>query len=99
MGYSKQEYKFVRFIKSKNKRKKYSAILQNKKTKREVKVDFGAIKPDGTPYEQYKDSTGLGLYSKYNHNDKKRRDSYRARHKNDNLNEYSAGYFAWHFLW
>jgi hypothetical protein len=95
MGYSKQEYKFVRFVKSKNKRKKYSAILQNKKTKREVKVDFGAIKP----YEQYKDSTGLGLYSKYGHNDKKRRDSYRARHKNDNLQDYSACWFAWKYLW
>lgn len=99
MGYSKQEYKFIRFVRSKNKSKKYSAILQNKKTKRQVKVDFGSIKADGTPYEQYKDSTGLGLYSKYNHNDEKRRDRYKARHKNDNLNEYSAGYFAWKYLW
>ena len=94
MGYSKQEYKFVKFVKSKNPKKKYDAILQNKKTKREVRVPFGQI-----GYEQYNDKTGLGLYSKYDHKDKKRRDSYRARHKNDNLNEYSPGFFSWRFLW
>lgn len=99
MGYSRQEYKFVKFVRSKNKTKKYSAILENKKTKRQVKVNFGAIKPNGIPYEQYKDSTGLGLYSKYNTNDKERRDRYRARHRNDNLQDYSPGYFAWKFLW
>ena len=99
MGYSKEDYKFVKFIKSKNKLKKYSAILQNKKTKKEVKVDFGAIKPNGTPYSQYKDRTGLKIYSSYDNNDKTRMERYKKRHRNDNLNEYSPGYFAWKFLW
>jgi len=98
MGYSKQEYRFVRFEKSKNKTKKYTAIIQNKKTKREVKVNFGAIKTNGEPYSQYKDKA-LGIYSKYNHNDKERRARYKARHKNDNLHEFSAGYFAMKYLW
>ena len=56
--YKKSEYKFLRFEKSKRKGKKYDAVLQNKETKREVRVPFGAI-----GYQQWKDSTGLGLYS------------------------------------
>lgn len=48
-------------------------------------------------YQHYFDK--LGYYSNLNHNDKKRRDAYRARHKNDKLNELSAGYFSWHYLW
>ena len=99
MTYSKVDYKFVRFVKSDRKGKKYKAILKNKQTGREVGVHFGAIKPDGTPYEQYKDSTGLGLYTRYNHNDKQRRKRYHERHKKDNLTDYTPGYFAYHFLW
>ena len=94
VSYSKKDYKFLRFEKSHLKTKKYNAVLENRKTKREVRVPFGA-----SSYEQYKDSTGLGLYSSKNHNDKKRRASYRSRHKNDNLNDYSPGFFSWNFLW
>ena len=92
--YSKKDYTFLRFEKSKRAGKKYDAVLRNKKTKREVRVPFGSI-----TYQQYSDNTGLGLYSNKNHNDKKRRALYRARHKNDNLNDYSPGYFSWRFLW
>ena len=51
----------ISFIKSPLKGKKYRAIIGSKH------VDFGAIKPDGTPYEQYKDQ--IGLYSQYDHLD------------------------------
>lgn len=48
-------------------------------------------------YEQYHDK--IGHYSSKDHLDKKRRDNYRKRHAKDNLNELSAGYFSWHYLW
>lgn len=94
MGYPKKQYKLIGFERSHIKTKKYNAILLNKKTGRNVRVPFG-----GRGYEQYKDSTGLGLYSKYDHADKNRRRLYRARHKNDNLKDYGPGYFSWYYLW
>lgn len=87
-------YTFIRFEKSKNKTKKYDAILVNKKTGREKRVSFGAI-----PYEQYKDSTGLALYSNKNHNDKHRRELYRKRHRGEEKNRFSSGWFSWYYLW
>ena len=95
--YSKREYKFLRFEKSKRKGKKYDAILENKETKREVRVPFGAI-----GYEQYKDSTGLGLYSKDDHGDKNRKRLYRQRHSKEKPSfreYYSPGLFSWFRLW
>ena len=53
--YSKKDYKFVKFERSHLPAKKYNAVLQNKKTKRLVKVPFGA-----SAYEQFKDSTMSG---------------------------------------
>lgn len=100
--YSKKDYKFVKFEKSDKPDKKYKAILKNKTTGREVKIYFGGIKKDGTPYEQFKDSTGLGLYSKYDHNDKQRKARYRNRHSKEKpsfKDYYSAGYFSWYKLW
>jgi hypothetical protein len=69
-------------------------------------IHFGAI-VNGKPMGQFKDSTGLGLYSKYDHLDKKRRASYRARHKEIKLkngkpaylDKEQAAYYAWHLLW
>jgi len=93
--YSKAEYKLKGFEKAKAKHKKYTAILENKKTKKQVKINFGDIR-----YQQFKDTTGLGLYSNKNHGDKKRRASYRARHAKDIKDGfYSAGYFSMRFLW
>jgi hypothetical protein len=95
--YKKSEYKFVRFEKSKTKGKKYDAILQNRENKREVKVPFGAI-----GYQQYKDSTGLGLYTKDNHGDANRRRLYRSRHSKEKPSfreYYSPGFFSWYRLW
>jgi hypothetical protein len=92
--YPSSKYSFVKFEKAAG-TKKYNAILRNKETKREVKVGFGA-----KGYEHYKDKA-LGSYSSQNHGDAKRRASYRARHKGegDPSRKYSAGWFAWHYLW
>lgn len=97
-----QNWKFLRFEQSKRKDKKYDAILEHKhdfvlnKIKR---VPFGGIKSDGTPYEQYKDSTGLKLYSDYDHGDPNRRRLYQARHAKEKDNKFSSGYFSYFFLW
>jgi hypothetical protein len=87
----------LRFEKSKRKDKKYDAVLQNKQTNREVRVPFGAI-----GYEQFRDSTGLGLYTKDNHGDKNRKRNYRSRHSKEmaSFKEfYSPGFFAMRYLW
>ena len=102
MKYLKKDYKFLRFEKSDRKTSKYQAILQNKKTGNLVKVHFGGIKKNGIPYEQYRDKTGLGLYSEYDHNDNERRDRYRKRHAKDIStfkNYWSAGLFSYKYLW
>tara|TARA_R110002167_G_scaffold9170_7_gene41818 strand:+ start:3792 stop:4097 length:306 start_codon:yes stop_codon:yes gene_type:complete len=101
MKYLKNEYKFIKYEKSNKKDKKYIAILENKKTGRRVKIHFGGIKKDGTPYPQYKDKV-LGMYSKYDTNDKKRRELYRSRHSKEvpSFKDYwSAGYFSYKKLW
>jgi len=48
-------------------------------------------------YQQYIDL--IGYYKNLNHYDKNRRDNYRNRHKNDKLNELSAGFFSYYYLW
>ena len=58
------------FMKSANKNKKYSTIYNGKT------INFGDSK-----MEQYKDSTGLGLYTSKDHLDPVRRKSYLARAK------------------
>ena len=67
----------IKIIKATAKNKKYSAIVRNKTTKKERKISFGAI-----DYQQFKDSTPLGLYSSKNHGDKKRRKQYFQRFSN-----------------
>ena len=61
------------------KKSKYIAILKNKKTGEFKRIPFGGKYPDGTPYEHFKDQ--IGHYSKYDHNDEKRRDNWIKRHK------------------
>ena len=95
MYYSFEDYKFKSFEKSDVLNKKYNAILINTKTKKEIRVPFGDSR-----YGQYKDSTGLGLYSSKNTLDIEKKKLYRQRHANDLKDGfYSAGYFAWHYLW
>jgi hypothetical protein len=88
------EFKFIEFKKSKAKNKKYDAILQNKSTGSLKRVPFGDAR-----YEQYKDSTGVGLYSHLDHHDEKRRKQYRLRHHGEDKNKFSSGYFSMRYLW
>ena len=67
--------RIVRFEKSKNKKKKYTAYVKNIKTKKTRKIHFGA-----SDYEQYRDSTPLKLYKHKNHNSRKRMQNYFSRH-------------------
>ncbi len=69
--------------------KKYVAIKDG------TKVHFGHPK-----YQQWKDSTGLGLYSHLDHNDPKRRANFISRHNCNNItNKNSAQYLACKYLW
>ena len=89
------DYLLLGFEVSKNPNKKYDAILLNKNTSKTKRVGFGSRNP---LMEQYRDTTGLGVYSNLDHNDKKRLASYRARFKNDQP-KYSPNYFSWNYLW
>lgn len=82
--------KLLGFQVSNKKNKKYDAIMDN--NGRIKLISFGDKR-----YEHYFDK--LGHYSHLNHNDKERRRLYRLRHQNDNLDEYSPGFFSWHILW
>ena len=53
---------------------KYTAHIRNKKQKQNVSFI------SGRRYQQYKDRTGLGLYSHKNHNTRKRMQNYFSRH-------------------
>ena len=66
--------KILRFEKGPHK-KKYTAYIKNKETKKIRKIHFGA-----SDYQQYKDRTNLGIYKKKNHNDIKRMRRYYSRH-------------------
>jgi hypothetical protein len=89
-----ENYRFSKFEVSDLKNKKYNAVLINKSTGKEKRVSFGDKR-----YEQYKDSTGLGVYSSKNHLDKDRRARYRERHKGEENKKYSSGWFSWYYLW
>ena len=90
----------VEFKKSTRKYKKYAARTPSGKW-----VHFGNLK--GTATQQYKDITGLGLYSHLDHNDPKRRVAYRKRHgaiklksgKLAVLDPEQPAFYSWRFLW
>ena len=65
--------------------KKYTARIVHKKTRKIRHIHFGA-----KGYQQYKDSTPLGLYSSKNHGTKKRRDNYFSRHSGGIKNKKKA---------
>ena len=93
--YSKKEYKHLGFEKAKAKGKMYNALLKRVKDGKIIRVPFGA-----NTMENYHDKTGLNLYPQLIHGDKKRRASFRARHKGflkDGF--YSPGFFSFYFLW
>jgi hypothetical protein len=89
-----QNYKFIKFVKSKTKYKKYDVILKNKKNNKIKTIPFGDKR-----YQQYKDSTGLKLYSKLDHNDKNRRRLFRLRHAKTSKKKFSSSWFSYRFLW
>ena len=76
--------------------KKYMVVVNGKT------IHFGSLSN-----EQYKDTTGLGLYTHLNHNDEKRRASYLARAKGIKngqgrltwQDKNSANYFSVKYLW
>jgi hypothetical protein len=101
MRYLMTEYDFSHFEPSRRLNKKYNAVIQNKQTGRVVKIPFGDSR-----YEQYKDSTGLGLWSHKDHGDRVRRRAYESRHGQwdasdggDNTYYFSPAYFSWRYLW
>tara|TARA_R110000772_G_scaffold39410_1_gene92699 strand:+ start:165 stop:464 length:300 start_codon:yes stop_codon:yes gene_type:complete len=96
--YPKSQYKFVKFVKSSNPKKKYDAILKNKQTDREVKVSFGSRN-----MSQYQDRV-LGLYKSQDTKDKNRRRAFRSRfsglkQKQDWNTYYTPLSFAYRLLW
>ena len=80
---------------SKRQNKKYDVyiVLNRNPLNKKYIVSFGQ-----KGMEQYKDK--FGHYKDLDHNDKKRKDAYRSRHKNDNINDPNfAGYWSWNYLW
>ena len=95
MYISKSEYKLKGFERSNTKNKKYDAILIHNTNKKERRIAFGDSR-----YQQYKDTTGLKLYTTKDHGDTIRRNSYMKRHSGDiQTGKYSAGYFSMNYLW
>ena len=88
------QFRLVRFERSRTKNKKYDAIIEDRKTKRTQRVPFGQI-----GYAQYKDSTGLKLYSRLDHGDEERKKNYLARHEKTRHKKWSASWLSWQFLW
>ena len=58
--------------------KKYTATVKNNISKKIRKIHFG-----DQNYEQYKDRTKIGLYSKRNHGNKQRQKNYYTRHSGE----------------
>ena len=80
----------MEFKKSTRKNAKYMVVTPNGKT-----IHFGDKR-----YHQFKDTTGLGLYSDQNHNDVKRQQAYAARHKSSPINDKeSPAHYSWVYLW
>ena len=88
------QFRLVRFERSRTKNKKYDAIIEDRKTKRTQRVPFGQI-----GYAQYKDITGLKLYSRLDHGDEERKKNYLARHEKTRHKKWSASWLSWQFLW
>jgi hypothetical protein len=71
------------------------AILKHKDNDTKITIHFGDNR-----YQQYKDTTGLQVYTHKNHLNKQRRNRYRKRHSVYlKPGYYSAGYFSFYYLW
>lgn len=96
MRYARTDYTLVRFERSHLPNKKYDAVLRNRHTGKLTRIPFGDSR-----YEQFKDTTGLGLWSHKDHGDNVRRRAYWDRHRKDmDYNDiFTAGYFSKKYLW
>lgn len=95
MYLSQHDYTFLRFEKATAKDKKYNAVLQNNKTKREKRIPFGC-----SFMENYQDKTGLNLYPQLIHGDPVRRKAFQSRfHHLLKDGYYSAAYYSYYYLW
>ncbi len=88
-----QPVKLIGFSKSHLENKKYDAILVNKNSKKIKLVPFGS-----SSHQQYRDSTGLNLYSHLDHLDEKRKENYFKRFGKD-AKKYTPKYFSHKYLW
>ena len=88
------QFRLLRFERSRTKGKKYDAIIEDVKTKRTQRVPFGQI-----GYAQYFDSTGKKLYSRYDHKDPERRKNYLARHEKTRHKKFTPSWLSATFLW
>ena len=88
-----EEYKLIGFEISPQKYKKYNAILRHESGKLKY-IPFGDVR-----YQQFRDSTGLGVYSHLDHGDRKRQINYLKRHAKTSDNLYSSSYFSKNYLW
>ena len=95
MYYLKDEYILVGFERGTAKHKKYKALLEHKDSGKKISVHFGDVR-----YQQYRDSTGMGIYTHLNHGDPWRRAKYRMRHKKHVREDYySPSWFSYYYLW
>ena len=94
MDIKEDRFRHIRFERSKTRGKKYDSIIEDKITKRQQRVPFGDVN-----YQHYRDSTGLKLYSRLDHNDPKRRAAYKARHEKTRHKKFSSSWYADRFLW
>jgi hypothetical protein len=85
--------KFTFLAPSRRKYKKYDVYDSRNK---QYITSFGAIRPNGTPYEQYFDK--IGYYSYGDHHDKKRLSNYYSRHGNE-ATLLSPKWFSNRYLW
>lgn len=93
--YKKSDYRLVKIQKSDKAGKKYTAVIQQKPAGKIKYIHFGAL-----GYEQYRDSTKLKLYKKYDHGDRNRQKKYIARHQGFiKPGYYSPGQMSMDYLW
>ena len=94
MDIHSDRFRHIRFERSRTRGKKYDSIIEDKITKRQQRVPFGDVN-----FQQYRDTTGLKLYSRLDHNDPKRRAAYKARHENTRHKKFTPSWYADRFLW
>lgn len=92
--YLKREWIIKNYEKSKAKNKMYAVILENKKTGKIRRLNFGSMMMN------YHDKTGLNLYPELIHGDKERRRLYKLRAKKQlKKGYYTPSFFSYNILW